>query len=192
VIRWRGMSLHEIVLRATKPETEWVRGRARQKVSPTYSHAVLQRLFATALGDWADLGGHGRVGTEWRFRVQPPGEIVRPLVPDVAFLSYAAIPANAAAERVELPLAAPTVAVEILSPDDRAIDVNDKIAVYLRAGSALVIVVDPRSESIALHSAITRHVRPGERLEDPALPGFTLDVAALFARAKGRSIADAP
>ncbi len=40
----RGMSLHEIVLPETKPETEWVRGRALQKVSPRYRHARCQSV----------------------------------------------------------------------------------------------------------------------------------------------------
>ena len=30
---------------------------------------------------WAD--GRGEVGTEWCFRLEPPGEDIRPLVPDV-------------------------------------------------------------------------------------------------------------
>jgi hypothetical protein len=85
------MSLHEIVLPETKPETEWVRGRAVQKVSATYWHATLHGLIFAALRDWADAGRYGRVGTERRFRVAPPGEVVRPLVPDVAYLSYAAL-----------------------------------------------------------------------------------------------------
>ena len=80
--------------------------------------------------------GRGRVGTEWRFRVAPPGEIVRPLVPDVAFLDYAALPRDAAPADFEVPLGSPTVAVEILSPDDRPRDVADKVATYLAAGSS--------------------------------------------------------
>jgi Uma2 family endonuclease len=176
------MSLHEIVLPETKPETEWVRGRPLAKVSPTYSHAVLQRLIAAALGDWADLGGHGRVGTEWRFRVAPPSEIVRPLVPDVAFLAFAAVAPNAPAEEVEVPLGAPTVAVEILSPDDRSADVADKIATYLRAGTALVLVIDPRARTLAAYDGAVRFFRRGERFAHAALPGFSLDLAALFAR----------
>ncbi len=142
------MSIHEIVLPETKPETEWVRGRALQKVSPTYTHAILQRFFDTRLGAWADEGRHGRVGPEWRFRVAPPGQIVRPLVPDVAFLSYAALPGDAAFDDVEVPLGAPTVAVEILSPDDRRRNVAHKIAVYLAAGTEAVIVVDPRRRTV--------------------------------------------
>ncbi len=38
----------------------------------------------SALHTW--VGARGEVGTEWRFRVQPPGEPARPLVPDVAYV----------------------------------------------------------------------------------------------------------
>ena len=177
------MSIHEIVLPETKPETEWVRGRALQKVSPTYTHARLQSLITSALTSWADAGGHGRVGTEWRFRVAPPGKIVRPLVPDVTFLSYAALPADAPFDDVEVPLGAPTVAVEILSPDDRRRNVEHKIAVYSSAGTEAVVIVDPRERTIAVHDrAGVRVLRASDTLEHASLPGFSLDVGALFAR----------
>jgi Uma2 family endonuclease len=179
------MSLHEIVLPETKPETEWVRGRALQKVSPTYAHAILQRLLSTALGEWADEGGHGRVGTEWRFRVAPPGEIVRPLVPDVSYLAYRALAADAPSVDVQVPLVAPTVAVEILSPDDRRRNVTHKIGVFLSAGTEAVIVVDPKHETIVLHDrAGSRTLRAGDVLGHDSMPGFALDVGALFARMK--------
>lgn len=177
------MSLHEIVLPETKPETEWVRGRALQKVSPTYSHALLQRVLATMLGTWADDGLHGRVGTEWRFRVAPPGVIVRPLVPDVSYLSYADLPAEAPIDDVEVPLGAPTVAVEILSPGDRRRNVAHKIAVFLSAGTRAVLVVDARTKTITVHDAGGTHVLgESDVFEHEALPGFALDVRALFAR----------
>lgn len=175
------MSLHEIVLPETKPETEWVRSRPLAKVSPTYSHGLLQRLIAEALGHWAADGRHGRVATEWRFRVAPPGEIVRPLVPDVAYLAFTAVAADAPSEEVEIPLGSPSVAVEILSPDDRWSDLADKIATYVRAGTALVIVIDPRAQTLAAYDRTPRVFRRGERFEHPALPGFQLDLETLFA-----------
>ena len=178
------MAMHEIVLPETKPETEWVRGRALQKVSPTYDHARLQSLLVRALGTWADDRSTGRVGTEWRFRVAPPGEIVRPLVPDVGFLSYDALAPDAPHDAVQVPLAAPTVAVEILSPDDRMPDVEHKIATYRRAGTAAVIVVDPQRQTIAVHRDDVAVLRAGDVLTDAALPGFVLDVGDLFERAK--------
>ncbi|MGH7729596.1 MAG: Uma2 family endonuclease [Vulcanimicrobiaceae bacterium] len=179
------MSHREVVLPQTKPETEWVRGRALQKVSPTYLHGTLQSLMTSALTAWADEGERGRVAPEWRFLVAPPGEIVRPLVPDVAYLSFVALAADAPGELVAAPGCAPTVVVEILSPDDRRADTADKVSTYRAAGTSLAIVVDPECESIELHGADSpRTLRTGDVLEDPTLPGFSLDVGALFRRAK--------
>ena len=79
---------NEIVLPETKPETEWLRGRAVQKVSPFRKHSRLQRWWVIRLGDWAE--NRGEAGPGWRFRIAPPGEVVRPLVPDVSYLSYRA------------------------------------------------------------------------------------------------------
>lgn len=186
MIDWREtMSIHEIVLPETKPETEWVRGRARQKVSPTYDHARLQSLLTIAFTSWADAGRYGRVGTEWRFRIAPPDAVVRPFVPDVAYLSYADVSADAGRDLVQVPLGAPTVAVEILSPDDRTADVEHKIATYLAAGTLAVMIVDPQRATIVVHDdGGARILRTGDTLTHAALPGFALDVGALFARAK--------
>jgi Uma2 family endonuclease len=178
------MSLHEIVLPATKPETEWVLGRPVQKVSPTYWHAALQTVFAAALREWAEAGGFGRVGTEWRFRVAPPGAVVRPLVPDVAFLSFAAMPRNAAPEHFQIPLGAPTVAIEILSEDDRPHDVADKITTYLSAGSAAVVIVDPLRVEVEVHeNSGVRTLARGDVFTHDALPDFQLDLTSFFDRA---------
>ena len=180
------MSAREIVLEETKPETEWVRGRALQKVSPTYRHGLAQRKLAAVLGTWADEGAHGRVASEWRFRVTPPGQITRPLVPDVGYLSFAALPADAADEDSEIPRCAPTVAVEILSPDDRRDDVLDKVQTYLAAGSSAVILVDPKQESVTVYEATgPREVRAPMSLTLAALPGFCVDVATLFRGSSG-------
>ena len=179
------MSLHEIVLPETKPETEWVRGRALQKVSPKFRHGSVQGLLYLAFRTWADGGAHGRVAVEWRFRIAPPDRIIRPLVPDVGYLSYDALARDADEDDVETPLGAPTAAVEVLSRGDRRADVADKIATYLAAGTAVVIVVDPQTETIAMHDAGgVRIAGVGETLAHPALPGFALDVAELFVRAK--------
>ena len=175
------MSIHEIVLPETKPETEWVRGRALQKMSPVFAHGLLQLRVGAALAAWASEGNHGRVATEWRFRVAPPNEIVRPLVPDVGYLAYEALGADAPDEDVAVPLHAPTVAVEILSPRDRRADVDHKTATYLAAGSAAVITVDPRQLTIAVYDTNgARVLRDGDVLAHRALPGFTLGVRKLF------------
>jgi len=171
---------NEIVLPETKPETEWVRGRALQKVSPVYRHARLQYLLCRLLTDWAEARDCGRVGTEWRFRVQPPDDVIRPLVPDVAYLSYERL-GRGEDEAAQLPLAAPNVAVEILSPGDRRADRADKIDTYLRAGCELVLEVDPRSRVLIAHDAGgPTHSGDGETFEHAALPGLRFDIRGLF------------
>jgi Uma2 family endonuclease len=172
----------EIVLPETKPETEWLRGRAVRKVSPRYTHAALQTWWLLRLHDWA--AGRGGVGAEWRFRVAPPGEDIRPLVPDVSYLSYERAAGLTEAE-IEAPLVPPNAAIEIRSPGDSRADLEDKAATLLRAGTDVVIIVNPRTRTvIAWDAARKRIFSRGERFEHPALPGFTFDIDEMFDAAK--------
>ena len=172
------MSLHEIVLPKTKPETEWILGHAVQKVSPFRTHARLQLTLGAALLAWAD--GRGEVGSEWRFRVAPPGEVRRPLVPDLAYVSNARL-IGLRGRDLEVPPFAPDVAIEVLSPDDVLQHVAHKISVYLASGSELVIVVDPHDRSVRLHDRNGVRVLHGDEvLQHGALPGFALALPALF------------
>ncbi|HEV3091559.1 MAG TPA: Uma2 family endonuclease [Candidatus Cybelea sp.] len=157
---------HEIVLPYTKPETEWVHGRALQKASPKRTHSFLQGAMTIELTRWA--AGRGGVGPEWRSRVAPPGEIRRPLVPDVAYVSKARLRASSD-EDLEVPPFAPDVAVEILSPDDRR-------------SFSLVIVVDPQKRFVELHDPLaTECLAENAAIEHAALPGFRYPVRDLFA-----------
>jgi Uma2 family endonuclease len=142
----------------------------------------LQFALAARLERWAN--GRGEVAVEWRFRLAPPGELRRPLVPDVAYVSDQRLRALSDAE-VETPPIAPDIAVEILSPYDRRADVEDKIGVYVRAGSSLVIVVDPQRCAVELHDRDrTVLLDDADAIEHPALPDFSYPVCDLFASAK--------
>ncbi len=78
----------------------------------------------------------------------------------------------------------PILAVEILSPSDTQEEINEKIDAYLRAGVALVWVIDPHDRAVLIY-------RPGEAViavnvlqeltAEPHLPGFRVRVAELFA-----------
>jgi Uma2 family endonuclease len=173
------MSIHEIVLAETEPETEWILGRAVRKVSPFRTHALLQAALSAVMRAWAD--GRGDAGTEWRFRPAPAGEIRRPLVPDISYVSDARL-AGLEGHDLEAPPFSPDVAVEIRSPGDRARNLEHKIAVYLATGSTLVIIVDPRDRTVRLHDADGIRVLHGDDvIEHPAMPGFALALPALFA-----------
>lgn len=100
--------------------------------------------------------------------------------PDVAFM---------VTERVPNPLPAgffpgpPDLAVEVLSPSDRAGEVNAKTRGWLAAGCREVWIVDPKTQTITLHRAegsITQ-LASADVLESPQLlPGFRKPLAELF------------
>ncbi len=175
-----GSAIGEIVLAETKPETEWLRNRPVQKVSPTRRHALLQLAVGVRLRTWAR--GFGEVGTEWRFRITPPGEITRPLVPDVAYVSYERMLPLSVAER-ETPPVAPDIVVEILSPDDRPADVAHKRDVYLAAGVTTLFIIDPDLRTMDAFEADGAHTeyRDTDTYTSARFPGLTLSLADLFA-----------
>lgn len=174
------MSIHEIVLPETKPETEWILGRALQKASGLRTHAMLQTKFGIALMQWEK--DHGCAAIEWRFRIAPPDEIRRPLVPDVSYVSFERL-AGLEGLDVESPPFAPNVAVEVLQ-DDPSWYLEHKIGVYFAGGASLVIVVDPSDRSVRLHDAQSVRVLGGDDvIAHPALPGFALPLPELFAAA---------
>jgi len=173
--------MQEIILSdGVKPALEWVNNRVLQKVSPERKHALAQRRFAAALGAWADDRGCGEVCTEWRFQVQPLWEIRRSLVPDVAYISYERMPLEEL-ERSGAPAIAPDVVVEIRSPDDRQSDIDEKVRVYLAAGTRAIFLIDPATKSVKVVDGRGERDLSAGLIEHDSLPGFSLDANTLFA-----------
>jgi Uma2 family endonuclease len=166
----------------TKPATELIDGLLVRKMSPYGLHARVQRIVASALGNWSDELGRGRVGTEWDFDLTPAGERTNRLVPDVAFLSYARVPYEDD-EDAQVPVIAPDVAVEILSQGQTLENSHRRIAIFLACGAKLVVLIDPRAENAWLVDGAGVRVLGGdEAIEHPALPGFSLPLARCFER----------
>ncbi|MBV8339042.1 MAG: Uma2 family endonuclease [Candidatus Eremiobacteraeota bacterium] len=179
----------EIKLPDAKPAFEWINGRALQKVSPKWRHALAQGRFFTALDRWARRTRSGVAGTEWRFRLQPTGETRRPLVPDVAYVSYKRLP-HARIQTIDEPTIAPDAVVEVKSPGDRATDIAEKVRIYMATGSAVLFLVDPRARTVTIVDASGRR-RLGERavITHRALPHFRLAVKELFELPRPRYVA---
>jgi Uma2 family endonuclease len=170
----------EITLPESKPALEWVNGRALQKVSPQRKHSVAQTRFAGELHAWTRRTRSGIAGIEWGFQVAPPGEDRRPLVPDVAYLSYDRLPYETQMV-TDNPRVAPDVVVEVLSPDDRHADVEGKARVYLAAGTRVVFLVDTELRTVTIRElGGDQTIDKDAVLTHDALPGFQLNVADLF------------
>jgi Uma2 family endonuclease len=164
-----------------EPEVELLRGVEVPKVSPKRTHGVLQGELFLLLRAWA--GTRGQVAVEWRFHLGGRAGEVTTLVPDVAFVATEAM-TGLSNEEVEEPPFAPTVAVEIRSPGDRERNIRTKIALYLAAGSRLVLDVNPHKRCIVAHDRTGERAFTGAAIfEHPEVPGLSFDVAALFERA---------
>jgi Uma2 family endonuclease len=172
--------VHEIVLPDNvKPALEWVNNRVLAKVTPRPKHGLTQAAFASELRNWARSRGNGIVGTELHFQVQPPGEISRTLVPDVAYASYDRVSFEDL-QRNDVPRVAPDVVVEVRSPDDTQTDIDEKVRVYLSAGTRVIFLVDPDNEVVEIVDTDGRRTLYEGSIRHPTLPGFMLPLSTLF------------
>jgi Uma2 family endonuclease len=74
----------------------------------------------------------------------------------------------------------PDLAVEVISPSERAAEAQEKVRTYLEAGTAEVWQLFPKSSTAIIHS--TAGIRESNELASPLLPGFSLAVGDLFKR----------
>lgn len=83
---------------------------------------------------------------------------------------------------------APDLAVEVVSPSNTAVEILDKTADYLEAGTRLVWVVEPTRRCVTVYRSRNeiRLLREGDELEGyDVLPGFSLPVAEIFGPSTG-------
>jgi Uma2 family endonuclease len=103
------------------------------------------------------------------------------IAPDIAFVAKGRIPPGTNTFKfLEL---APDLIVETLSPSDRTVDVEEKIALWLRAGVRLALVIDPAERSVTLYNANNETTAlTDEVLLDLAdvIPGFHCKVSDIF------------
>jgi len=126
--------------------------------------------------------GLGRVGPEIGFTLARNPDIV--FGPDVAFLSQERVTLSNWQEGfIEGP---PTLAVEVVSPNDRAMEVQTKVETYLRYGTQRVWVVEPKTRTETVHrpggDSHTFHIGEALTSGDAAfsVEGFSLPLDELF------------
>jgi Uma2 family endonuclease len=76
---------------------------------------------------------------------------------------------------------APDLAIEVISPTERASESHEKVRTYLRNGTTEVWQLFPRSRTLEIHSgAETRTFDLSEAVESRLLPEFSEVVATFF------------
>lgn len=161
---------------------ELVDGEIREMspVGGVHGQAVgwIYRRLAEHVERWG--GGVVLVG-DVGFVLRLSGDPERVRAPDVAFVSAGRLPGGRLPEGFLE--GAPDLAVEVLSPSDDPVDVQQKVRDYLEAGARLVWVVAPRARAVTVYRAdgSARLLREGEALEgEDVLPGLHIPLAELF------------
>jgi Uma2 family endonuclease len=76
---------------------------------------------------------------------------------------------------------APDIAIEVISPSERASESHDKVRAYLQNGTGEVWQVYPKSGTVLIHRGeMARSLEWSQPVETDLLPGFALELGALF------------
>lgn len=159
---------------------ELVRGRVIREPRPGAQHGQLTVRLGSSLHAHVRERELGIVLADFGvvLSVDPP--TVRG--PDIAFIAAENLPPEGAP--VGFWPGGPDLAVEILSPSNRAAEIREKVLEYLAAGSGLVWVVEPRGRSVTTYRSRTdvRTLTVSDTLEGgDVLPGFRLPISEIFA-----------
>jgi len=137
------ISVEQYLRMSFEHDAEFVEGRIIARPVPTWEHSILQAFLLRVIYAIAHPFGFFVIG-EQRVQVRPD----RFRVPDVCVVS--ARPDNS--NRPGVVTQPPHLCVEILSPDDTAVEALEKVREYLSFGVQWVWVIDPTTCTGQIHS----------------------------------------
>ncbi|MEG3437406.1 Uma2 family endonuclease [Pannus brasiliensis CCIBt3594] len=163
----------------TKPASEYIDGEIRQKPMPQGEHSTLQGELVTGINQVAKPQKIAYALPELRCTFGG-----RSIVPDIAVFTWERIPRTESGRIANKFETYPDWVIEILSPEQSANKVIEKILFCLRQGTRLAWLIDPEDESVLIFRLDRM---PEIKREDdilPALPvleDWRLSVREMFA-----------
>lgn len=152
---------------------ELVRGELKRRSFNGARHGRISHNISMHLGSHVEANALGLVVGPCGFILAENPDTVR--APDIAFVR-----SDRAVVTEEYFPEAPDLAVEIVSFSNEAAGVDEKIGEYLSAGGHAVVVVNSKTQRVAVH----RRTGTTEILEtltvDEVVPGWTLSLAEIF------------
>ena len=143
-------------------------------------HGAIGSRADRRIGTFVEQNDLGEVfNSDTGFIISTDPDTIR--APDVSFLRKESIPADGIPKGF-IP-GAPDLAIEVISPTDSYTEVAEKVAQLLEAGTQLVVLIDPRTRTIALHhhdGAIDRLTEDDTVTFGDVLPGFECPITELF------------
>jgi Uma2 family endonuclease len=159
---------------------EVVDGQVVEKMMGAYESQMARLIVAQLLG-FLQQNPVGTVEFETLFLIDPARGLKRR--PDVVFISGERWPLGRRAPKRDAWDLVPDLMIEIVSPNNSAAEVVEKVEDYFRAGARLVWVVYPIQGVVhVFETPRTAHVLRRDDVLDggDVLPGFTLPLATLF------------
>ena len=159
---------------------ELVREEVRTMVPAGHAHGRIAMNIGTPLHLHVRTNGFGvAFAAETGFKTSDNPDTVR--APDTAFVRQVRVEAVGDTEGYWP--GAPDLAVEVVSPNDRFSEVEEKVTDWLAAGTRMVIVADPPGKTLTVRRSEKEALilSEGETLEGgEVVPGWTLPVADVF------------
>jgi Uma2 family endonuclease len=150
---------------------ELVRGEVVEMNMPSFRHGKVCGKITRVVGFYVDLHQLGHILTnDSGVITRRNPDTVRGA--DIAFYSYRSVP------KTEEPLVyaskPPELIFEVKSREDRWAKIHEKVAEYLAAGVQAICVVDPETETVAVHHA-ERPVESLTAVDELVLPDILGD-----------------
>ena len=159
---------------------ELVRGELRKMAPAGARHSNIGMTVGISLGNHTMANNLGTVfGADGGFLLERNPDTVR--APDVGFVRRERMEETGLVDGYWP--GAPDLAVEVISPNDLYTEVAEKVDEWLKAGTRMVVVVDPRRRVVTVHrpgrEAVSLAV--GDVLEgDDVVPGWRMEVEDIF------------
>jgi Uma2 family endonuclease len=163
------------------PLYEVVNGKKVELPPMATSSSRVASILGRKLGNHAEDQGLGRVLMETLHWIDETGNLKRR--PDVSFVSYERWPKSRPITDEEAWDVVPELAVEVVSPSDKADDLLEKIEEYFASGVLQVWVIYPRRRVAHVSRSFTEIsvVKEAGELEGGSvLSGFHLSLERLF------------
>ena len=159
---------------------ELVQGELRQMAPAGRQHGRIAAKIGSCLEAFVADNGLGETyAAETGFIIDTAPDTVR--APDVSFVSRERAEATAE-ERGFFP-GAPDLAVEVISPNDRDSEIEEKVSDWLRAGTQMVVVIDPYQRTAMVYRAPDDIciLTEGDMLDGgDVVPGWRMPLADVF------------
>ena len=133
-----------------------------------------------ALGNWAKQDKTGVVFDSSGGFILPNGAMRSP---DAAWVKRPRLATLASAQKKKFLPLCPDFVIELRSPTDRLVDLQQKMLEYLDNGLALGWLIDPEERRVYLYrppAQVETLENPSEILGEPDLPGFVFDLGAIW------------